>query len=738
MTIKAANSILIKESFHHGVAVPMTLEDYEKEVNQVKKQKVASSTPKEGISTWILLNNPTTKTEIKIPAYRAEDEKKTTKVSLYTTKKRNAVTSTPKLTKAPVKSTQKPSPKPSGKPSSAKPTSAKPSSAKPSQKPNPNKLLTKIKVSVLNDAKNVSITSTTVKPLVSITTKKVYKRTTSPPTTTQKSSTVLKEEEEEEEESEDEDESLKLSRTTVATPFLVLEAKDAEYNLPQDRSPTSPANKKTKIQPTKMKKKKTTISRIKKKSDVKKPGDTKLGKKPEKPITTQIYQYLAREVMPSVGAGLVGLVVTAGLASYFLGGPLTALRRSYDISQRKDDGVFDRLDDFNGNAHAEEEMFGKVIAGMPENSAYRNNIRVHSYRAKQPYQQQPQQYSGYAQYAANNQKQYQKQQEVVQQPQIRYRTIGYGDANNDNSYNRPQYRPQYVQQQETHAKSAPIEYSMQIDAQPEVVKQQPKINVDMIELTTSQPEYNNLDYDEQAKNYYQTEQEVQTFYKPEPASEEKVIQVTPQNHKMQDEEDKEDKPQAAALGSVTIEDEYQNSIANNILSKRKQFVVGSVVPESIEDKISGVPEHGPRRRRKRNAVPKSKSLQNNEIDGEHEVKIESADLTTFKSEIIPETTITNVLSTKEENCTQTYEMTKGSSGLVDLLRRIVDLKVRLTVSFLQNATSAFQEYLRGVESRVNNFMPFIKTNSSSNSPTETEMNTVSEPIKSNVIYKKYW
>lgn len=328
----------------------------------------------------------------------------------------------------------------------------------------------------------------------------------------------------------------------------------------------------------------------------------------------------------------------------------------------------------------------------------------------------------------------------MQQPQIRYRTIGYGEPSNDNSYNRPQYRPQYVQPQDTHAKSS--EYSMQIDAQPEIIqqknqiKQQPKINVDTIELTTSQPEYNNVDYDDQAKNYYQTEQEVQTFYKPEPeASEEKVIQVTPQNHKMEDEEE-EDKPQAAALGSVTVEDEYQNSIANSILSKRKQFVVGSVVPEPMEDKISGVPEHGPRRRRRRNAVPKSKSLQNNEIDGENELKSESA-TATVKTETYSEaTTIINAESIKEDNCTQTYEMTKGSSGLVDLLRRIVDLKVRLTVNFLQNATSAFQEYLRGVESRVNNFMPFVKTNST---PTETvEVNNVSEPIKSNVIYKKYW
>lgn len=52
------NEISVKESsFHHGVAVPMTLEEYEKEIEREKeminkaKKKIAmeSSTPKDGI-----------------------------------------------------------------------------------------------------------------------------------------------------------------------------------------------------------------------------------------------------------------------------------------------------------------------------------------------------------------------------------------------------------------------------------------------------------------------------------------------------------------------------------------------------------------------------------------------------------------------------------------------------------------------------------------------------------------
>lgn len=48
--------------------------------------------------------------------------------------------------------------------------------------------------------------------------------------------------------------------------------------------------------------------------------------------------------------------MTAGLATYFLGSPLTALRRNIEISNRKDDNIYDRVDD----GMPEEEMFSRV------------------------------------------------------------------------------------------------------------------------------------------------------------------------------------------------------------------------------------------------------------------------------------------------------------------------------------------------------------------------------------------
>lgn len=769
------NEIVVKEGFHHGVAVPLTLEEYEKEIAREKdliskaKKKIAieSSTLKDGISTWILLsgsNNPTARPDIR-PAFRIDsEEKKPVKNNIaLTTKKRIAVT-------PPMKTT--------------KPTN------KPIQKFNNNKLLTRVKVAALNDAKNetVALPSTTVKPTTARTTR--AKRITTQRITTPKTTTITTTESSlVEDDSEEDLKTDAVSSTTVSTAFLVLEAKDADFNLPNDRSPakSSPIKKSSKTTTkastavSKLKKKKisasgTNSTRIKKKSDKK--TDTKLSaKKPEKPITTQIYNYLAREVMPTVGVGLVGLVVTAGLATYFLGSPLAALRRSYDITNRKDDIAYDRSDDF-GNMQAEEDMFGKVIAGMPENSAYRNNIRVQSYRPKgqQQQQQQQPQYSGYSQYSQSPK--YAAQQQQQQQQQLRYRTIGYNDPYNQYSqYAQQQLQQQNQQQAQAQAKSAMVDYTaqqqilqqaQQKQAQQQQAQQtqpQPTYNVDSIELTTSQAESYSYDYEEAAQSYFpQPEQtsssdqsksmnieKLQIDEVLEPQQPQYLVQQQPQHYKQQTEKitivqaqtmippnhkmengDKNVMPTAASLTMTTTEDEFQSSIANGILASNNnnnnnQFVVGTVVSEVMEDQnAGGVPEHGPRR--KRAAI--GKSLENNEIDEENNLIDGTIKRQAEVSTTIAPTTMPIVIteSTTEENkheesTTQsnnyTYDINNSNgNNLFGFLRRMFELKLRLGLNFLQNANVAFHSYLKGVEERVNNspiFNPYIKNNTASTS-----------------------
>lgn len=737
LTTGNSNEISVKESsFHHGVAVPMTMEDLEKEIAREKdilnkaKKKIAmeSSTPKDGISTWILLsgsNNPTKRPEMK-PAFRIDSAEKKPAQNVTMTTKKRPVTTTTKLPKT-------------------------------TPKFNNNKLLTRVKVSSgeLKNETDVEVTTkapaTTKKPQL---TTKAKKYTTLRPKTTTTTTTQAPATSTEAVEIYDDDETEEQrspSPPVETSTFLIMEAKDADFNLPNDRAPSkSTSSKKTTKVSTKTKKKKisaigTNSTRIRKKSD-KKTGLTKLSSKnPEKPISTQIYNYLAREVMPTVGVGLVGLVVTAGLATYFLGGPLTALRRSYDISNRRDDVAYDRSDDF-GNVQNEEEMFGKVIAGMPENSAYRNNIRASSYRPK------VQQYSGYSQYAQQSPK-------YGAQQQLRYRQIDPYQNSYQNQY--PQYYQQHQSQiqAQSQAKSSIIDYEAQQAKetnQPQssqntqkfaVDTSAQKFNIDAIDMTTNAPETNyNLEYDDIAQSYFPQQEQTQTNqvtveqqkmneieeqHNEIPRSEKFTIvqaQSVPSNHRT-DQSEKADLPTPAALTMSHSDEEYQNSIANAIMSQKKQFVVGSVIAEHFEENPpSIVPEHGPRRRR-RDAIKKAaKSLENNEIDGEEdkvkreneatteksEPTTEKADPTTAKEEIHESSSIAESVSeTSEESTSQypTYNIENGQNNIFHLFRRIIDLKLRMGLNFLQNATIAFQHYLRGVEQRVNTsplFNPYVK------------------------------
>lgn len=104
-------------------------------------------------------------------------------------------------------------------------------------------------------------------------------------------------------------------------------------------------------------------------------------KQPQKAISTQIYNFLSREVMPSFGVmSLVGLGL--GLASYFLypfGGSIT--RRNYEVEPN----YKYNMDEYGGNyGQSEEEMLSKVFQGMtnyenkyPANKDNYNNNYYH-------------------------------------------------------------------------------------------------------------------------------------------------------------------------------------------------------------------------------------------------------------------------------------------------------------------------------------------------------------------------
>ncbi|KAG8243262.1 hypothetical protein J6590_048406 [Homalodisca vitripennis] len=103
-------------------------------------------------------------------------------------------------------------------------------------------------------------------------------------------------------------------------------------------------------------------------------NSTRIAPSGSRPLSTRIYNYLSREIMPTVGVGIVGLVLTAGLAGLLLypfGGGVAA-RRTYEKSPSPSpDGHMYYYNEYNSNGEVdngqpEETVFGQVLAGMQQ------------------------------------------------------------------------------------------------------------------------------------------------------------------------------------------------------------------------------------------------------------------------------------------------------------------------------------------------------------------------------------
>lgn len=360
------------ENSHAGVAIPIDEESIMlEEEKKMHFYKVDRPTTDSGLSTWILLSGHTSSPTSTAKVSRKPSIKNNQNMTIVITEnnkikplfKKKLPTSTSTTTTT---TTVKPSPITTAKALTTKKTltttlkkvtapiyntktSPKPEKATPTK-------LTKIKASLLNNStlikKKQSSTTTTLKPSTSALKFATSSTNTATKSTTEKSIELIK----------------VSDSNTLQSNNLPLEAKDDEIDI--DTGATTPVNSKKTRRPTnKRKKNKNRRKRPSaEKTDVSS-NNTKVSTK-EKPIGTQIYNYLSREVMPTVGVGLVGLMVTAGLASYFLY-PFGALRRSYDVDRKDKDNSYYYRNEYNGGI-AEEEAIGKVIAGMPTFSNYNN------------------------------------------------------------------------------------------------------------------------------------------------------------------------------------------------------------------------------------------------------------------------------------------------------------------------------------------------------------------------------
>lgn len=185
--------------------------------------------------------------------------------------------------------------------------------------------------------------------------------------------------------------------------------------------------------------------------------------------------------------------------------------------------------------------------------------------------------------------------------------------------------------------------------------------------------------------------------------------------------------------------EDNNFLKRTSQANSNQFVVGSVYPEALTAKdpmapqAESVPEHGPRRRRRRGTTgvqlkKKTKKLDDNELDNENEMPIEelekiaSVEVATDKatpekaeesvehvtsSSAVTSTTVTAEESGKVETTTpkvanyyETESVASYNATFGDFFRRMVQLKLKLGVSFLRGMADGVAKYLHQFEERL--------------------------------------
>ncbi|XP_058826096.1 mucin-2-like [Topomyia yanbarensis] len=628
---KANERVVAYESFpsHSGVAEPVSDEEFRKEIVKPTERgpiRLQTTTPREGLSTWVLLSgsNSVTSTESK------KEIVNTTKKPYTSTTRRPATTSGRKPVTTPRRRTT----------TNTRSTSI----ISDEKKEKINKFINRIKASSFQEMIKPKLDNSTLitkKPKKTLTTTST---TTTPATTTTTTTTELTITEASlgSTAADDHPEDNALETST----FLILEPKDAMFDLPEDRSPTKVGKKKPTRKTATSTKKKTIKKKPEEKVAVGKPGD-KVKPTKGKPMTTQIMNFLSREVMPTVGVGLVGLVITAGLASYFLGSPLTAALRRSDETNRKDDVYFSNFEDYaTTDGQNEEEVFGKLIAGMPERSYYRNNIRR---RISQP-SRTGHQYGNYhvQSYSANK------------YPHINYRN-----------------RPAYAGTPEMYAM---YNRNVQAKSHNEFFYNTPpsfqtKMSTPLFTPSES-PVYTSTS----------TTQTPLTSADPAPASVENM-----------------DDPEESSPEMLPNPAPYT---AEHRPEHHAQYVVGSIYHQdnSMLDIITSapVPEHGPRRRKRDLSIERNESDLDNEIVGSEEEKPHPSSTTTSTASAeVADLEGSN--GTTEDDKNTSVGVLPANEGPItwsELIRNTVEMKMVMGIKLLQEMTSQFQRYLNGVQNRV--------------------------------------
>ncbi|XP_072930088.1 uncharacterized protein [Epargyreus clarus] len=582
------------ENSHAGVAVPVTMEELETE-NKLSNVPNESSTSNEGISTWILLSNPASKDNSTASTEPTKVEEPQKKQKPTTSKNKTKRPQTNKTAgKRPIIGSTNKSDLVAG-----------------GSAINEN-VYNKIKDTVLSNVqknKNIPQRTTTTTTTTVLTTEAATTRreVTKAPT----SVSVVKGT------SKPKKNKNKQKTTTTEAPMqsdsamLPMEPKEQEIELEVSTPATTTKKPKRSSTRKKTKTKKRKTSKPKPEAETavvagvkaaNKTKSTKVSKKPvttpSGPITTQIYNYLSREVMPSVGVGVLGLASLVGIASYFLYPFTTPVRRTFEVD-KKDDIYRNNAEEYasEGNGQAEEEMLGTVLAGMPAHSKQKLN----PYAAQTPhvnrYQVKKDQDIRYRQvatkYEPNYNVRYPQQKTGIAHAAVYAEPVNYH-----------QHPHQHHQYETRHAYTTEVKY----DKGPSSYAPYPAV----------EPIYAAPQTGPSGLSAYGSDSN-SVVYGVKPSSDSDFKPVYPYEAQFYSETTSSPvtySPTSMYLGSNNEEEEdesdkYTDDSSANTSSVDNKFVVGNV-PKELTDSVTPavVPEHGPRnlQRRRRNLFRSKRSI----------------------------------------------------------------------------------------------------------------------------------
>lgn len=203
-----------------------------------------------------------------------------------------------------------------------------------------------------------------------------------------------------------EDEMIEARKPSTIPPMLPIATQNPTTVGLVDQQGTGPTTTDPSVESTTKKKKNGTKKKKKNKNRRRKPvnGTTtqieqkNVSKNPkEPPVGAQLYNFLSREIMPTVGLGLVGVLVTAGLAGLLGYNPFVTgnlpVRRTYEVHHGySPNNYYNYNSDYNDGGQSEEALFREVLSGMPEGSRYGLSNTENSYPESQIYSSQDQVY----------------------------------------------------------------------------------------------------------------------------------------------------------------------------------------------------------------------------------------------------------------------------------------------------------------------------------------------------------